>query len=203
MEEYVSTAIVGTINFLVTILAIFLVDKVKKKCATLISHHLIIAMFLQVGRKSLLLGGVGMLLSMFAAATFIKAFGIEDSQCSSGNVGAIGYVVVFFVCFFVFNFAYSWGPIAWVVTSEIFPLHVRGVAVSVTTAANWIGNFVIAMSTPILITSLGISGTFYILSGALFLAVIFVLLTLPETSVRVYSVTLILIVDFVSPCCLG
>lgn len=143
-------------------------------------------MFVQVGRKTLLLlGGVGMLLSMFAAATFIKAFGIEDSQCSSENIGAIGYVVVFFVCFFVFNFAYSWGPIAWVVTSEIFPLHVRGVAVSVTTAANWIGNFVIAILTPILITSpLGIYGTFYILSGALFLAVLFVLLTLPETSVR-------------------
>ena len=128
-----------------------------------------------------------MLLSMCAAATFIVAFRIEDSECSSDGMGAIGYIVVFFVCFFVFNFAYSWGPIAWVVTSEIFPLQIRGIAVSITTAANWIGNFVIAMLTPILITSpLRIFGTFYLLCGALFLAVLFVLLTLPETKVRVF-----------------
>lgn len=123
-----------------------------------------------------------MLLSMLSAATLIKAFGTED--CSSETIGTIGYVVVFFVCFFVFNFAYSWGPIAWVVTSEIFPLHVRGVAVSITTAANWVGNFVIAMLTPILIASpLGIYGTFYILCGFLFFAILFVLMTLPETKV--------------------
>lgn len=138
--------------------------------------------FMQVGRKSLLLiGGIGMFLSLFGAATFIKSFGIEDTECSGQEVGAI---VVFFVCFFVFNFAYSWGPVAWVVTSEIFPLNVRGIAVSITTAANWIGNFIIAMLTPILISSpLGIYGTFYLLCGALFLAVLFVLLTLPETKV--------------------
>lgn len=125
-----------------------------------------------------------MFMSMFGAATFIKSFGIEDSECNGETVGAIGYVVVFFVCFFVFNFAYSWGPVAWVVTSEIFPLNVRGIAVSITTAANWIGNFIIAMLTPILIaSSFGIYGTFYLLCGALLLAVLFVLLTLPETKV--------------------
>ena len=129
-----------------------------------------------------------MLLSMCAAASFILGFRIEDSECDSDGVGAIGYVVVFFVCFFVFNFAYSWGPVAWVVTSEIFPLQIRGIAVSITTAANWTGNFVIAMLTPILITSpLKIFGTFYILCGALFLAVLFVLLTLPETKVWPFS----------------
>lgn len=143
----------------------------------------------QVGRKSLLLlGGIGMFVSMLAAATFILAFRIDNTDCQndSEDVGAIGYVVVFFICFFVFNFAYSWGPIAWVVTSEIFPLQIRGTAVSITTAANWIGNFLVAMLTPVLIASpLRIYGTFYIISGALFMAVIFVLLTLPETKVCV------------------
>ena len=75
-------------------------------------------------------------------------------------------------------------PVVWVVTSEIFPLHVRAVAVSITTAANWIGNFVVAMLTPILIASpLHIHGTFYLLSGCLLAAFFFVLFSLPETKV--------------------
>ena len=76
-------------------------------------------------------------------------------------------------------------PIAWVVTSEIFPLDVRGAAVSITTAGNWTGNFIVAMLTPVLIlcSPLDIHGTFYLLSGALLMGFFFVLLTLPETKV--------------------
>ncbi|XP_019859149.1 PREDICTED: galactose transporter-like [Amphimedon queenslandica] len=73
-------------------------------------------------------------------------------------------------------------PVVWVVTSEIFPLSVRGVAVSVTTSGNWIGNFVVAMVTPLLLSFvLKTTGTFYILAGFLFASFLFVLLTLPET----------------------
>ncbi len=56
-------------------------------------------------------------------------------------------------------------------------------AVSITTSANWIGNFIVAMVTPILLGSehLGTPGTFYIISVFLFMAFVFVLLTLPET----------------------
>jgi len=97
-------------------------------------------------------------------------------------------------------------PIAWVVTSEIFPLNVRGrkifvctfpvnwsistapipigIAVSLTTAANWTGNFVLAITTPVLLASqLQTYGTFYIYSLLLAAAFLFVLLTLPETKV--------------------
>ena len=57
-----------------------------------------------------------------------------------------------------------------------------GVAVSVTTSGNWIGNFVVAMITPLLLGSvLKTAGTFYILAGFLFASFLFVLLTLPET----------------------
>lgn len=103
-------------------------------------------------------------------------------------------------------------PIAWVVTSEIYPLKIRGwttpmyttcmivlythlagctlsltcagFAVSITTTANWTGNFVIAFSTPLLLNSFFQTyGTFYILSGFLLMATLFVLFTLPETKV--------------------
>ena len=80
-------------------------------------------------------------------------------------------------------------PVAWVVTSEIFPLNVRAVSVSITTAANWTGNFVVAMLTPILIASpLHIYGTFYLLSACLLAAFFFVLFSLPETKASVLPV---------------
>jgi hypothetical protein len=57
-----------------------------------------------------------------------------------------------------------------------------GIAVSITTTANWTGNFIIALSTPILLnSSLQTHGTFYILAALLLLATTFVLFTLPET----------------------
>ena len=60
-----------------------------------------------------------------------------------------------------------------------------GIAVSLTTAANWIGNFVVAITTPVLIASqLQTYGTFYIYSLLLAAGLFFVLLTLPETKVR-------------------
>jgi MFS transporter, SP family, sugar:H+ symporter len=52
-----------------------------------------------------------------------------------------------FVCIYIYFFASSWGPVAWVVTGELFPLKVRAKALSMTTATNWLLNFAIAYST--------------------------------------------------------
>ena len=62
-----------------------------------------------------------------------------------------------------------------------------GIAVSLTTAANWIGNFVVAITTPVLLASqLQTYGTFYIYSILIVAGFLFALLTLPETKVRLY-----------------
>ena len=67
---------------------------------TLLLHHL-----LQFGRKVLLLlGGLGMFVSMVTSATLILVFRVEE-----GGSTAVGYVVVAFICFFMFSFAYGWG----------------------------------------------------------------------------------------------
>ena len=47
--------------------------------------------------------------------------------------------------------ASSWGPVAWVVTGELFPLKVRAKCLSMTTATNWLLNFAIAYSTPYMV----------------------------------------------------
>ncbi|XP_062513936.1 glucose transporter GlcP-like [Corticium candelabrum] len=159
VSEYVATALTGVINFLATIAAVYLVD--------------------YAGRKVLLLcGSLGMAASVFLAAALLSPY-----TCSEGVDQTIGYIVTFLVCLFVINFAYGWGATAWVVTSEIFPLRIREKAVSVTTSANWISNFSIAMCTPLLLDCdvLGVRGTFFLMGVFLTLSYIFVLFTTPET----------------------
>jgi hypothetical protein len=58
-----------------------------------------------------------------------------------------------FVCIYIFFFASSWGPVAWVVTGELFPLKVRAKCLSMTTASNWLLNWAIAYSTPYLVNA--------------------------------------------------
>ena len=56
------------------------------------------------------------------------------------------------VCIYIFFFACSWGPCAWVVTGEIFPLKARARGLSMTTASNWLLNWAIAYATPYMVT---------------------------------------------------
>ncbi|XP_011409321.2 PREDICTED: probable glucose transporter rco-3 isoform X1 [Amphimedon queenslandica] len=167
VSSYAATAIVGVINFLTTLITLFIVDK--------------------VGRKTLLLvGALGMCVSILAAGLLIHIFNVDEEREGGGGSEeerqVVGYFVALLIVLFVSFFASTWGPVVWVVTSEVFPLSVRGVAVSVTTSGNWNGNFVVAMVTPLLLGSvLKTAGTFYILAGFLFASFLFVLLTLPET----------------------
>merc|ERR1712151_994897 len=92
---------------------------------------------------------------------------------------AAGWVIAISAFFFVFNFAYGFGPIVWVYCAEIFPLRTRARCVGVCTMANWVGNFLIAQFTPMLLSGIGF-GTFYVFGC--FCAVSVVLSAwLPET----------------------
>ncbi|KAJ2661727.1 high affinity glucose transporter [Coemansia sp. RSA 1200] len=55
----------------------------------------------------------------------------------------------------VASFAFSWGPCGWLIPSEIFPTHLRAKANSLTTGTNWISNFVVTLTTPVLLESIG------------------------------------------------
>jgi sugar porter (SP) family MFS transporter len=91
------------------------------------------------GRRPLLLtGAIGMCVCQFIVAIIGTAIGTEDL---AGQKALIA-----FVCFYIYFFASSWGPCAWVVTGEIFPLKVRAKSLSMTTASNWLLNWAIGMS---------------------------------------------------------
>lgn len=96
------------------------------------------------GRRPLLLfGAIGMAVCQFIVGGVGTGYGI-------GNLVA-QKVLIAFVCIYIFFFACSWGPVAWVVTGEIFPLKVRAKSLSMTTASNWLLNWAIAYATPYLV----------------------------------------------------
>ena len=94
------------------------------------------------GRRPLLFwGAIGMLVCQFIVA------GVGSTL----NTDAANKAFVAFICIYIFFFASTWGPIAWVVTGEIFPLKARAKCLSMTTATNWLLNWAIAYATPYLV----------------------------------------------------
>jgi sugar porter (SP) family MFS transporter len=94
-----------------------------------------------VGRRKLLMIGA----SGMAASQLIVA-GISTSEAA--NIWVAKQFILTFICIYIFFFASSWGPVVWVVTSEIYPLKVRAKAMSMSTASNWLLNWAISYITP-------------------------------------------------------
>ncbi|KAH7137784.1 general substrate transporter, partial [Dactylonectria macrodidyma] len=140
------------------------------------------------GRRPLLFwGAVGMCLSQFIVAMLGT---LTTAQDSVGNIIVYNVAAqkagIAFICIYIFFFASTWGPIAWVVTGEIFPLHTRAKSLSITTATNWLLNWAIAYATPYLVNygpgnaNLQ-SKIFFIWFGACFICVAFVYFFIYET----------------------
>ncbi|KAG9621992.1 putative MFS monosaccharide transporter, partial [Aureobasidium melanogenum] len=151
-----ATGVVGVIEFLLTIPAVLYVDK--------------------FGRKSILLAGaIGM-----ATCHFIVAGLIGSYEGSWGSHVAAGWVCIVFVWVFIGNFAYSWGPVSWIVVSEVFPLSMRAKGVSLGGSANWLNNFAVGLSTSPFIEASQF-GAFIFFGCITVVAALWVFFLLPET----------------------
>ena len=100
----------------------------------------------RAGRRPLLLIGA----AVMAVSQLIVA--ITGTVIGSGDKSG-QKVLVAFVCIFIAAFASTWGPLAWVVTSEIYPTAIRAKAMSLSTASNWLWNFGIGYATPYMVDS--------------------------------------------------
>lgn len=142
------TVVMGIVNIIFTVVAIFTVDK--------------------VGRKPLLIiGSVGMMVGMAALA----ALSFSDS---------IGIAALIFIIIYTASFMMSWGPICWVLISEIFPNTIRSQAVAIAVAAQWISNFLVSATFPSL-SQWSIGGTYCIYAVMSLASAIFVWRWVPET----------------------
>ncbi|KAI9737678.1 MAG: glucose transporter [Claussenomyces sp. TS43310] len=101
------------------------------------------------------------------------------------DTAAANRVIVIFICLSVFFFAASWGPVGWVITSEIYPLKVRAKSMSISTASNWLLNWALGYSTPFLTDSgsanLG-PKIFFVWGVCCLVAVLFVYFMVYETA---------------------
>merc|ERR1712230_194768 len=81
-------------------------------------------------------------------ATWLCIFAAVGTALDPENNRTSGIVMIVAACMFIASFAMTWGPMAWVVIGETFPLRTRAKQASLATAGNWLGNFMIAFLTP-------------------------------------------------------
>ncbi|KAG6692502.1 hypothetical protein I3843_10G110900 [Carya illinoinensis] len=155
-----SAVITGIVNVGATLVSIYGVDK--------------------WGRRFLFLeGGIQMLICQGVVTAAIAAkFGVD------GNPGELpkwyAIVVVLFICIYVAGFAWSWGPLGWLVPSEIFPLEIRSAAQSVNVSVNMIFTFIIAQAFLSMLCHMKF-GLFLFFAFFVLVMTIFVYFFLPET----------------------
>ena len=139
-----------------------------------------IALIDHLGRRPLLLlGSLGMFLTLGTLAwCFSQASMTDRGVVLPGNVGTIAlYAANIYVVFFNF----SWGPVMWVMLGEMFPNQMRGSALAVAGAAQWLANFAVSSSFPWLAANIGLPvtyGAYTLFAAASFL---FVRLFVQET----------------------
>lgn len=108
------------------------------------------------GRRPLLIwGALGMLVCQFIVAIVGDTVGFNHSHLVNGNpvadnISAVNAQIAF-ICIYIFFFASTWGPGAWVVVGEIYPIPVRSRGVGLSTASNWLWNTIIAVITPYMV----------------------------------------------------
>ena len=135
-DALLTNVISGSVNVSFTFLAIALVDK--------------------VGRKPLLLVGALGQAVMLGLLAIIFAFGAKDASGGLELTGKSGILALVTANLYIAFFATTWGPVMWVMLGEMFPNKFRGAALAMAGLVQWGSNFMITISFPILLTSIGL-----------------------------------------------
>lgn len=152
-----SATVTGIVGSAFTLITVVMVDK--------------------IGRRPLfLIGGLQMLISQILIGGFMAAFLGDEGGMSKGYA----LLVLILICVYISGFGLSWGPLGWVVTSEIFPLEVRSAGQSIVVAVNLSMTFIIAQVFLAMLCHMK-SGIFFFFGVWVVIMSIFVYFFLPET----------------------
>jgi hypothetical protein len=101
------------------------------------------------------------------ALVFGTASMSADGQPVLGHMAAVGGLVA--ANLYIVAFAMSWGPVMWVLLGEMFPNQLRGAALAVSGATNWITNFAVTVTFLPLLKAIGFAGaySFYAVAAAI------------------------------------
>jgi SP family sugar:H+ symporter-like MFS transporter len=114
-NSYVTSIILGGVNFGTTFPGLYIVEKYGR-------------------RPSLIFGGMWMFMC-FMVFSSLGHFALDQEDPT--RTQGIGYAMIIFACLFIAGFAMTWGPMIWVVVSELYPSRYRAKCMGIATASNW------------------------------------------------------------------
>jgi len=159
-----SNVVIGSVNVAFTFVAIALIDRVGR-------------------RPLLLIGSLGQAL-MLGVMAFIFGTAAQGGAEGLQMEGNMGLLVLIAANAYIAFFAFSWGPVMWVMLGEMFPNKFRGAALSICGLVQWGSNFLITWSFPILLSSIGLGFAYGIYSAFGVVAYLFVQFFVVETKGR-------------------
>ncbi len=116
-----STVGIGALNVIVTVFALFIMDKIGR-------------------RTMLIIGSSGMAFALLVLSFTAK---VHASMAAYITIAALGL--------YIFFFASTWGPVMWIMIGEVFPLKIRGLGVGLSSVSNWTANLIVALTFPVLL----------------------------------------------------
>lgn len=135
----------------------------------------------KIGRKPMLLiGSIGMAVTLLAMA-YVFTHSKLDEAGKLVLVGMSGPIALVAANLYVMFFNFSWGPVMWVMLGEMFPNQIRGSGLAVSGLSQWLSNFAITMTFPIMLTGIGLGSSYAIYGGFAVLSFFFVLKFAHET----------------------
>ncbi|HVC29913.1 MAG TPA: sugar porter family MFS transporter [Steroidobacteraceae bacterium] len=168
-----SATVVGITNTLLTLAATFSVDR--------------------LGRKPLLvIGAFTMSVAMIVLGFLFDQHLVSATAQHAGAAATTGssYVAIIAVIVYIMGFSFSWGPVVWIMLAEMYPNSIRGKAMSIAIAAQWLMNFVVTLTFPVMDGSSYLNAHFnhgfayWVYGVCSLLAALFVIRFVPETKGR-------------------
>ena len=161
-DGFETSVVIGIVNFASTFPALYLTERFGR-------------------RTCLLWGAAGMVCCfvVFASVGVTKLWpeGADHKDISSKGAGNC---MICFTCFFIFCFATTWAPCAYVIVAESFPLRIKAKGMSLAIAANWMWNFLLGFFTPFITGAINFYYG-YVFMGCLCFSWLYVFFFIPET----------------------
>ncbi|CZT20974.1 related to MFS monosaccharide transporter [Ramularia collo-cygni] len=133
IDSYITSMILGAVNFVMTFPGILLVVE-------------------KAGRRKALMWGAGWMFMCFMVFSSVGHFALD--QIDPSRTPQAGTVMIVFACLFIAGYAMTWGPVIWVVVGELFPTRYRTMCMGISSASNWIWNFLISFFTSFITASI-------------------------------------------------